>query len=144
MLASGEVSATASIQQVPAAPLSLHAYLRRFCGLLAYFLSARISLVQNVKCHLTGPAICFQSLERISSRLSAKNRLLLHSISGTAFPFTSTFESVNRDFQLRRLYHLKKVIPHLGSRRESGKLGLNPNSRLCMRLPLPGSLRKQS
>ena len=42
------------------------------------------------------------------------------------------------------LYYLKKVIPHLGSRRESGKLGLNPNSRPCMRLPLPGSRRKQS
>jgi len=30
-----------------------------FCGLLAYCLSARISLVQNVKRHLTGPATVF-------------------------------------------------------------------------------------
>ena len=28
-----------------------------FCGLLAYALSVRISLVHDVKCHLTGPAI---------------------------------------------------------------------------------------
>ena len=41
--------------QNPTGPPSLSGCLRMFCGLLAYLLPARISLVQNVNCHLTGP-----------------------------------------------------------------------------------------